>query len=44
MKTCIIDSPLGYTKIVGDENGIISVSILDKQEDQLSESIPEVLS
>lgn len=29
METCIIKSPLGFTEIVGDENGIASISILD---------------
>lgn len=42
MDTCIINSPLGCTKISGDADGIISVSILDTQE-KLSEIIPEVL-
>lgn len=32
MKTCIIDSPLGYTKITGDINGIGSVSVLNSEE------------
>ncbi len=32
METCIIKSPLGYTKIVGDHEGIISVSILNSEE------------
>ena len=42
MESCIIETPLGYTKVIGDENGIASVSILDTQEDQ-SEIIPESL-
>lgn len=42
METCIIDSPLGFTKISGDNDGIQSVSILDSKED-LSEVIPESL-
>lgn len=29
METCIISSPLGYTKIVGDEDGISEVTILN---------------
>lgn len=34
METCIIKSPLGYTKIVGDEDGIASISILNSEEKQ----------
>lgn len=32
METCIISSPLGCTKIVGDEHGISEVTILDSEE------------
>ncbi len=32
METCIIKSPLGYTKITGDEVGIASISILNSEE------------
>ena len=32
METCIITSPLGFTKIVGDEDGIASISILNSEE------------
>lgn len=42
MQTCYIETPLGYAKIVGDDNGINSVSILDTQE-ELSDTIPEPL-
>lgn len=42
MQTCFIETPLGHAKIVGDNNGIASVSILDTQE-ELSEVIPESL-
>jgi methylated-DNA-[protein]-cysteine S-methyltransferase len=42
LETCIINSPLGYTKISGDKDGISSVSIVDTQE-ELSEIIPEYL-
>jgi len=42
MQTCYIETPLGHTKIVGDENGITSVSVLNTQE-ELSEIIPETL-
>lgn len=39
METCIINSPLGFTKIVGDVNGIASVTVLNSQE-QLTDVIP----
>lgn len=42
MEKCIIKSPLGYTKILGDENGIASVSVLNSEEKE-TETIPEVL-
>lgn len=42
METCIINSPLGFTKIVGDENGIASVSVLNTDE-TISKEIPESL-
>lgn len=42
MKTCIIKTPLGFTKIVGDEAGITSVTILNSEE-KLTDIIPEVL-
>jgi methylated-DNA-[protein]-cysteine S-methyltransferase len=42
MKTCIIKSPLGYTKIVGDEHGIASISVLNSEEKE-SDVIPEEL-
>lgn len=32
METCIMSSPLGFTKIVGDEDGISEVIILDSEE------------
>ena len=32
METCIISSPLGFTKIVGDEDGISQVSVLNSTE------------
>jgi len=32
METCIIKTPLGYTKITGDANGIASVTVLDSEE------------
>jgi methylated-DNA-[protein]-cysteine S-methyltransferase len=42
METCFIQSPLGITKIVGDQNGIAVISIL--QEGELSKKIPKVLT
>lgn len=42
MEVCCIETPIGYAKIVGDRNGITSVSILDKSEN-VSEYIPEPL-
>lgn len=42
MQTCYIETPLGHAKIVGNENGIASVSILDSQEES-SDTIPETL-
>ena len=42
MHTCYIDTPLGHAEIVGDKNGIISVSILNTSQ-ELSETIPESL-
>lgn len=42
MDTCCIETPIGYAKVVGNEDGIASVSILDTNED-MSESIPESL-
>lgn len=41
MQTAFINSPLGITKIVGDENGISDISIL--QEGELSAKIPKEL-
>ena len=42
METCIINSPLGATKITGDENGITSVTVLNTDE-KISDIIPEEL-
>ena len=42
MKSCIIKSPLGYTKIVGNEHGIASISVLNSEEKE-SDVIPEEL-
>ena len=41
METAFIQSPLGITKIVGDENGISIISILS--EGQITKQIPENL-
>ena len=42
LQTCYIETPLGHAKITGNDNGIASVSILDRQE-ELSDNIPESL-
>jgi len=42
MVSCIINSPLGYTKIVGDENGISQISVLNSEE-QITDIIPHEL-
>ncbi|MBO3096682.1 methylated-DNA--[protein]-cysteine S-methyltransferase [Gelidibacter pelagius] len=39
METCIIQSPLGFTKISGDEDGITSISILNSEE-RVTDIIP----
>lgn len=42
METIIIKTPLGCTRIEGDENGIASISVLDSEE-PLTEVIPEFM-
>lgn len=42
MNECFINSPLGITKIVGDANGIASISVLDSEE-EITKIIPEEL-
>ncbi|WP_281847414.1 methylated-DNA--[protein]-cysteine S-methyltransferase [Olleya namhaensis] len=42
METCIIKSPLGFTKITGDLDGIASVIVLNSEE-QISKNIPKIL-
>jgi methylated-DNA-[protein]-cysteine S-methyltransferase len=42
MEECIIKSPLGFTKITGDENGISSITVLNSEE-IITEVIPEIL-
>ena len=42
MATCIINSPLGYIKIVGDNDGITQVTVLNTEE-KATDIIPSVL-
>ena len=42
METCIIKSPLGFTKIIGDDEGITSVTVLNSEE-KITDIIPESL-
>lgn len=42
MDSCIIASPLGFTKIIGDETGIESITVLNSDE-IVSDVIPENL-
>lgn len=42
METCIIKSPLGFTKIIGDEDGITSITILNSEE-KITDVIPTEL-
>lgn len=39
METCYINSPLGFTRIVGDADGIASVSVLNSKE-KITDIIP----
>ncbi|OMQ12456.1 methylated-DNA--[protein]-cysteine S-methyltransferase [[Flexibacter] sp. ATCC 35103] len=43
METVYINSPLGITKIVGDEDGIAVISVSDVGTNEISSEIPEVL-
>jgi len=43
METVHINSPLGITKIVGDQDGIAVISVSDIGTNEVSEVIPEVL-
>lgn len=43
METVYINSPLGITKIVGDENGVTIISVSDVGINEVSPEIPEVL-
>lgn len=42
MESCIVKTPLGFTKIVGDEKGIRSVTVLNSEEN-VSDIIPDTL-
>ena len=42
MESCVIKTPLGYTKIVGDDDGIVSVTVLNSEE-KVTDIIPESL-
>ncbi|SDS46419.1 methylated-DNA--[protein]-cysteine S-methyltransferase [Winogradskyella sediminis] len=42
LQTCYIETPLGHAKISGNEDGIVSISIIDTLED-LTNPIPEPL-
>lgn len=41
METAILNTPLGFTKIEGDENGITAITVLN--EDMQPDIVPEVL-
>ena len=45
METCIISTPLGLTKIVGDSDGVSQVTVLnsDLSKDRVTDIIPEQL-
>lgn len=43
METVYINSPLGITKIVGDEDGISIISVSDVGTNEVSKNIPKVL-
>lgn len=43
METVYINSPLGITKIVGDEDGVAVISVSDVGTNDVSPEIPEVL-
>ncbi|WP_104735028.1 methylated-DNA--[protein]-cysteine S-methyltransferase [Hanstruepera ponticola] len=42
MESCIVNTPLGFTKIVGNEKGIRSVTVLNSEEN-VSDIIPDTL-
>lgn len=39
METCIISSPLGFTKIIGNDGGIVSITVLNSEE-KITDIIP----
>ncbi len=41
METAVINTPLGFAKLAGDENGVASITVLDSE--NASDLIPEVL-
>lgn len=43
METVYINSPLGITKIIGDENGIAVISVSDVGTNEVSAEVPKVL-
>jgi methylated-DNA-[protein]-cysteine S-methyltransferase len=43
METVYINSPLGITKIVGDEDGVSVISVSDVGTNEVSQEIPKVL-
>jgi len=43
METVYINSPLGITKIIGDQDGIVVISVVDAGSEDISAAIPEVL-
>ncbi|CDF81147.1 methylated-DNA--protein-cysteine methyltransfera se [Formosa agariphila KMM 3901] len=42
MDSCVVNSPLGFTRIKGDADGIVSINVLNSEETP-SEHIPDVL-
>ncbi|MBR9757954.1 MAG: methylated-DNA--[protein]-cysteine S-methyltransferase [Algicola sp.] len=42
MESCIINTPLGYTKIAGDSNGICNITVLNSKE-EATNIIPQPL-
>lgn len=43
METVYINSPLGITKIIGDEHGISVISVSDIDSNEISKTIPDIL-
>ncbi|MEM1258791.1 MAG: methylated-DNA--[protein]-cysteine S-methyltransferase [Bacteroidota bacterium] len=41
METTVIETPLGFAELIGDENGLASISVLD--DEKPSAVVPEVL-